>query len=160
MTGSELIRQLGLSALVIAKNTEDLRDEDCFLQPSGKGSHLNWTLGHIVSSRNVMLEFVGGKKVGGEDLERLYSRGTPPPGAGEAIPLAELLKLYQAAHGPIEAFLKQANDAALNKPIEATVEVLGKTVGDALSALIWHEGYHAGQIGTLRRLAGKPGALQ
>ena len=31
------------------------------------------------------------------------------------------------------------------------------TVAGALGFLAWHESYHLGQLGLLRRLAGKPG---
>ena len=34
------------------------------------------------------------------------------------------------------------------------------SVGDALARLCYHEGYHNGQIGILRRLAGKEGAIK
>jgi len=33
------------------------------------------------------------------------------------------------------------------------------SVGDALIRLHYHEGYHNGQIGLLRRIAGKDGAI-
>jgi len=34
------------------------------------------------------------------------------------------------------------------------------TVGDALARLCYHEGYHNGQIGIPRRLAGKEAAIK
>ena len=48
----------------------------------------------------------------------------------------------------------------LAKPLPGGPDpILGDTVGSALSALAWHEGYHSGQIGYLRRVLGKPGVL-
>ena len=36
----------------------------------------------------------------------------------------------------------------------------GETVGSLLMTIAWHQAYHVGQTGLLRRLAGKEGAIR
>lgn len=159
MKEKRLARQFNLAVRTIEMNTKDLSDTETLRPPPGGGNPLNWILGHVVYGRNRMLQMIGAPEVGGGALEELYGRGTAPPPSHRALPLAKLLALYRSTQEPILRFLEQADEAALDRPIETQSEILGSTVGDALCALIWHEGYHAGQIGTLRRFAGKPGAI-
>ncbi len=159
MKETRLSRQVNLAARTIEMNTKDLSDVETMRPPPGGGNPLNWILGHVVYGRNRMLQIIGAPEVGGGVLEPLYGRGTAPPPSHRALPLAKLLALYRSTQEPLQRFLEQADEAAFERPIETPSEILGKTVGDALYALIWHEGYHAGQIGTLRRFAGKPGAI-
>ena len=44
--------------------------------------------------------------------------------------------------------------------IQAVLMRLGFAPGTRVAFLNFHEAYHAGQLGVLRRLAGKPGALE
>jgi uncharacterized damage-inducible protein DinB len=45
----------------------------------------------------------------------------------------------------------------LVKPLGRTLPDGSDTTEGALRFLAWHEAYHFGQLGMLRRLAGKPG---
>ena len=76
------------------------------------------------------------------------------------MPLQQLLDLYLSTRKPILRFLEEADDALFEKPLATPSDVLGDTVGSAVIALAWHEGYHAGQIGTLRRMAGLDGVIR
>jgi hypothetical protein len=51
-------------------------------------------------------------------------------------------------------------ELAANVPEEFNRPPLAGSIGDALSRLNFHESYHAGQIGLLRRIAGKEGAIK
>src|SRR5208337_2223008 len=59
------------------------------------------------------------------------------------------------------AALAAISEETLSLPVPEALRrpPLTGTVGEALARLAFHEGYHNGQIGLLRRLAGKPGAI-
>ena len=54
------------------------------------------------------------------------------------------------------------SDNALTSPVPGPYNrpPLTGSLGDALVRLHYHEGYHNGQIGLLRRIAGKEGAIK
>jgi uncharacterized damage-inducible protein DinB len=58
--------------------------------------------------------------------------------------------------------LQSLSDETLAAPVPEKFKrpPLTGTVGQALATLYYHEGYHNGQIGLLRRLAGKEGAIR
>jgi uncharacterized damage-inducible protein DinB len=67
---------------------------------------------------------------------------------------------FAATQDPLHAGLADLTDAAVAAP--APFGLAGRkdeTVGSLLVGLAFHEAYHAGQVGMLRRLLGKPGAI-
>lgn len=159
MEMATLVNQFGITQFVINKNTEGLTHEDSLLQPSPGGNCLNWVIGHIVKARNDALALVGKDPLyPPERFARYHSR--PLTGAEEALPLDELLESFHSLQGPLTAGLKEmtAEQLAAPAPFSPTGNA-DETVGSLLAGLAFHESYHAGQTGILRRIAGKPGAL-
>ena len=59
------------------------------------------------------------------------------------------------------AALERATPERWNAVAPANMVVReGMTAGEMVAALVFHEAYHAGQTGVLRRLIGKPGAVR
>jgi len=116
---------------------------------------MNWVLGHIVSSRNDILKLIGEPPVWGEEEAAPYVRGSAGRTDPEsARPLAEILDALQRSHATIRARLETMDPAALLAPVDQ------ETVDDRLSFLQFHETYHMGQVGLLRRWLGKDGVIK
>jgi hypothetical protein len=104
-----------------------------------------------------MLEMLGEKPIWSEKKAEPYGRGTSPlTDADAAAGVDEMLAAITASHERIAAALARVSEETLDAPIEP-----GKTstVGTRLVGLQFHEAYHAGQLGILRRLTGKKGAI-
>lgn len=144
-----------VNAYALQVNVKDITHEESLLQPGGGGNCLNWVAGHIVANRNHILELVGEPPIWGEEAYARYKRGSAPiRDASGARPFAGILEDFAKAQGRIRAGLDRMTDAKLAEPA-------GKeTVGEALAFLQFHEAYHVGQAGLLRRLAGKEGAIR
>ena len=143
-----------VNAYALQMNLKDLTHEESLLQPGGGGNCLNWVVGHVVANRNHILSLLGEPPIWGEaDYER-YKRGSAPiHDAATARPFASIVEDFAASQERIRAGLARMTDAKLE---EASGE---ETVGDKLAFLQFHEAYHVGQTGLLRRLAGKEGAI-
>ena len=77
---------------------------------------------------------------------------------------SRIFRFIVQAHGTsqerLRIFLKEVSADDLARPLpDGTDAVLGNTLGEALTAFAWHEGYHLGQLGILRRVAGLDGAI-
>jgi uncharacterized damage-inducible protein DinB len=89
--------------------------------------------------------------------EKWFGRGTSPAGVPADLYPRVLVQAFHAAHqamlGRWEAFT--AEDGA--KPFGRTLPDGSDTIGGGIRFLAWHEAYHLGQLGLLRRIAGRPG---
>jgi uncharacterized damage-inducible protein DinB len=157
MNPEVLLKLYGYTHYVIIQNLNDVSNEEGLQQPAVNGNCINWVLGHIVVQRNRILDLVGEAPVIGEKDATTYERGSESlTDASQAKPLAldQLLSQFNTSQERLTARLNTIHKDALEKPRDDT------TVGDALAVLQFHEAYHAGQLGILRRLLGKEGAIK
>ena len=162
MTGSDLAKMYEFSYLAIKRNLEDLSHADSIVTPANGGNCLNWVLGHVVTARNVMLQLTGGSPVMTGDAVNVYKRGSSPCGSEGFLDLATLRGFLDDSQQQLLPNVAALSDNALASPVPAPYNrppLIG-SLGDALVRLHYHEGYHNGQIGLLRRIAGKEGAIK
>ena len=163
MTGNELASMYEFSYGAIKRNLEGVTNEDSLVQPPGAGNCLNWVLGHIVAARNTALKLAGAAPVAGDDITAHYVRGSDPLQPGEQVPdLGTLCGVLSDSHNQLVPALAVLSAEALSQPVPEQLRrpPLTGSVANALIRLHYHEGYHNGQIGLLRRLAGKEGAIK
>jgi len=139
---------------MIKMQTKGLSHEDSLLQPPFRGNCLNWVLGHIVETRDRILELLGELPIGGEGVRARYGYGSEPVCAdGEGVlRLETLLEALERSQERINAALQRITVEELTKETE---DHRGKTrVAERLFFLYFHETYHTGQTELLRQLAG------
>jgi len=145
----------GINQHALEVNTKDLTHEDSLVQPPRGGNCLNWVAGHIVANRNHILELLDEEPIWGQaDYER-YKRGSAPvKGAKGAKRFEEIMADFAKSQERIRAGLGRLKDEDLAR------KKGDETVGQSLHFLQFHEAYHVGQAGLLRRIAGKEGAIR
>lgn len=153
MDPQSLARTFALNHQVIKRNTEGMTHEDSLRHPEPGGNCLNWVVGHIVAARNSILELLGEDGVWTEEEAAPYARGTKPIAAADARPLASILRDLDRSQERLSSRLQGVSAADLARAAG------DGTVGEKLAFLQFHETYHAGQTGLLRRLSGKTGAI-
>jgi uncharacterized damage-inducible protein DinB len=111
-------------------------------------------LGHIVHNRRYILEMVGEQPVWTEEDGEPYKRGSQPINPQTAKNYPDLLQALDLSQERLMAGLNRLPDEKLGKVSDKD------SLGRKLAFLQFHEAYHAGQLGILRRVAGKPGAIK
>lgn len=154
-----LTTQLAISQRSIKRNLEGLSHEESLHHPQPAGNSANWVLGHILASRSGLLKNLGGQPLLDDDAVQQYRRGSdgnvPNP-----LQVEELIALLDKSQPLLLAGLKRipenalAQKAPFNSPAGPDA-----TFADALAAMVFHESYHVGQLGLLRRAIGKKGAI-
>ena len=138
-------------------NVEGISHEQSMLQPE-RGNCLNWVVGHILASRNSILELLGEMPVMAKSAAERYKRGSQPiTDAADAVAFGDLLADLAKSQALLAAKLESLGDDALDSHPSPDDK---KTLADSLAFLQFHEAYHTGQLGVLRRLAGKDGAIK
>lgn len=141
---------------------EELNDDDWFWSPDSMTTHIAWQVGHLAVSQYGLTLF---RQRGRADVDsilmtgkfrKLFMRGTEPQAdAGRYPQPSEILEVLYRVHGQMRNEIVEFDGAALDEPIDPPHAAFQTRYG-ALLFTGDHEMLHAGQIGLLRRLMGKP----
>lgn len=154
MSVDALRKLFDINHKALGMNVNGLTHEESLIQPPGGGNCLNWVAGHIVATRNFVLGLVGEEPIWGEADAAPYKRGSAPIRDGRvAAPFERIMADFSRSQERIRAGLARLTDADLAR------EQGKETLADSLHFLQFHEAYHVGQAGLLRRIAGKEGAI-
>jgi len=141
-------------------NVDGLTHADSLVRPPSGGSGANWVLGHLIWVYELTLPAVGQAPVLGVDALSRYARGTPGfTDPGEALDFGELVRVWSEAATRMHAGLVALSPTALQRPADHPGAEPGESLRSLLGGVLFHQAYHAGQLGTLRRLAGHAGAI-
>ncbi len=146
---------------VVKQNADDLTQQESLIQPQPAGNCLNWNVGHLLCVYDQILPMLGQPPVFGEHTLQRYGRGTAPlDNAAEALDLAQLMAAWDVAARRMEAGMESLTPEALDHPAPwSPTDNPEETVGSLLSTVLFHQAYHTGQTGLLRRMAGKGGTI-
>jgi uncharacterized damage-inducible protein DinB len=160
LSPDSFLLQLQICHAVVKANIGEVTHEESLKQPAPAGNCVNWVLGHLVATRSEFLRGLGAEPVWGEaDCKRYERHGAPIKSAKEAKPFEEIWKAYELAQQRIRTAVSELTPQQLaakapfspsNNPKE--------TVGSLLAVFAFHDAYHTGQTGVLRRIVGRPPA--
>jgi uncharacterized damage-inducible protein DinB len=153
MDAPTLTQLFNLNQRALKINLEGISDEESRLLPPS-GNSINWVVGHIVSNRQGILELAGETAHWTEADYAAYERGSNRLDPGAARPLAGILADLDRSQEALVRGLERMG------PAEMAVAKGNSTVGAHILFLQFHEAYHVGQTGLLRRLIGKTGAIR
>lgn len=147
---------------VVKMNVDGLTQEESLIHPQPGGNCLNWNVGHLLHVYDQILPMLGQTPVLGVETLKRYGRGTAQLQNGaEALDLARLMTAWDEAAQRMEAGLEGLTPEVLDRPAPwSPRNDPEETVGSLLSIVFFHQAYHTGQTGLLRRIAGKEGALK
>lgn len=149
-TSQTLTDYYQLTHRVIYRQLDGLTHEDSLIQPPYRGNCLNWVLGHVVFSREAVLNYLGEELPWTEEEAGRYKRNSEPlTSAEQALPLERLLGNLEESQKRILAGLERIPEEKLAALVD------DETVGEKIAFSHWHETYHIGQLEQLRQLAGK-----
>ena len=144
-----------LNDWLLERLVEDFTPADWAAQDAC-GHDPRWIVGHLATYRRRVLALIG-PPVEPLDWEASFARGR---GSADLPPDLEMLEVVSAFHAAQAALAGRWEGLAPEALARATGRRLpdgSEDVGGAIRFLAWHETYHLGQLGLLRRLAGKPG---
>lgn len=162
MHAKTIAYQLGLTSYVLEKNVAGVSHEESLINPKPGGSCLNWVVGHLTLSRNRSLRLFGLKPMYDDGEFTAYTGNDDVPLTREsATSFDELKRRFKALQEPLVTGLDRMSDSDMDKPAPFSPTGNPKeTMGTLLASLAFHEAYHAGQTGLLRRVIGREGVVK
>lgn len=130
-------------------------------QPSPSDNHLLWQIGHMATGYSWFASMLDGKPVTlGEMYDKLFGSGSRPTSDASMYPAhAEIRRIHDEQ---CERFIRAASKLSDAEGLKPTVTDSGgfaKNKLDVIYKCAWHEGWHQGQISSLRRALGLPGIM-
>jgi hypothetical protein len=141
---------------------EDVEDAVWFTIPTGCVTHVAWQVGHLAMAQYGLCLFrIRGRQ--SEDAELMssafrkkYFKGTTPMAdPGKNATVEEIRTVFDRVYEQSLAKMAGYQEEDLQEPIDEPYAAFNTKLGGLLFCS-HHEMMHAGQIGLLRRLLGKP----
>ncbi|PWT91606.1 MAG: DinB family protein [Blastocatellia bacterium] len=146
---------------VVHVNLADITHDESLVRPSPAGNCLNWVLGHLSCIYNNVLPLLGESPVPEQEALRRYDRGSAPiTSPADAMKISDLIRVWDESVKRLDAGLAKLTSEKLDQRVpNSPTNNPNETVRSLLSTIAFHQAYHAGQLGVLRRIAGRPGAI-
>ncbi len=140
----------------LERTLDGVSDAEALIVPQSGCNSVNWLVGHILLYRNRIHEVLGLEPAWPERLgsSEPYQRGNSPSCEELIVPLSELRTALEWSERIVLERLAELQPEHLAAAATPT-----RTVGEQLALFGAHDFYHLGQLATVRRLLGKPGAL-
>lgn len=157
-----LRHQARMTHQVVRMNLEGITHEESLRGPEPAGNCLNWVVGHLVAIYGHVLPLLGQEPALDPPEVARYDRGSAPlTDPAEALPLERLLDAWDEASRRFDAGLAGLAPEALDRPAPFSPgNEPDETVRSLLVTVVYHQGYHSGQTGILRRTTGREGAIR
>lgn len=145
----------------VRRNLEGFSHDESLEQPKPAGHSANWVLGHLIEVYERTLSRLGQERILPEGALDYYRQGSAPvEEPAQALDLAELLNAWDEACRRIDTGLRGLTAAELDKKDNYFKrDPEPTTLRKYLDVILFHQAYHSGQLGLLRRLGGKEGAV-
>jgi uncharacterized damage-inducible protein DinB len=155
MDAQALVKIFEMSHMALTRNLDGITPEESLHAPEPGGNSLNWVLGHILWSRSNVFKLLDLPPLWEPEKTARYARGSAPVGPDDPpAPLEEIRAVLERSQEPLMKALRSLSAGQL-----AAVDEKGQSLAQRLAMLGFHEGYHGGQAGLLRRLLGHDGAI-
>ena len=144
---------------VLGMTSEDFEEGDWAASAGPKGGNTaHWILGHVASTRRYLLRKLGGSCAEDEWEQDFGAGAKPGENSGYPAP-GELVQDILASGEKLGARMAAMSDEECRTEWGAAFPDGGTTLGDGAHFLYFHECYHLGQLGLLRRINGRPGFI-
>jgi len=122
-------------------------------QPAPTDNHLAWSIGHMAMTNAWFTGLATGKKAHfPESYESLFGyKSTPKADPKLYPPMSELMKHHREAFEGLIKAIETSADDAMTRPCVEDSGGFAKDMQDVADRAVWHEGWHSGQISSLRR---------
>jgi uncharacterized damage-inducible protein DinB len=140
----------------ITRNLKDFTHEESLIVPAGGANPANFVLGHILNNRSFILELVGEQPLWNDADGEPYESGSKGLDPAKARLFDSLLEDLEQTQERLRRGLEKLPPEQLDAMHAETAK---RPRGAQLHFMAFHEGYHAGQLGLLRRIVGKAGAI-
>ena len=140
---------------------KDYPENKFTFQTSPADNHAMWVLGHLALTDSWIAGVVGAKGTTSPDgWDNLFGSGSKPVDDPRKYPpVAEVKKVFDANRAALLNWFEAAADKDLALQLSEKTGGFMTDPVDGMLKMAWHEGWHMGQVATLRKALGLPSVM-
>ncbi len=142
---------LEANAALFRKALAGVNPEVALVRPNGQTNHMAFLACHVLDARSYLTTYIGGD--GSHEYGELLGRAPDIDGL-EPPPPEGVLRAFDVVTQKLDSRLAELADEDLDAPSPEAFPFGGGTVFGGMTFLAWHEAYHVGQMGLVRRYLG------
>lgn len=152
MTGEFLASMYKTSGNVFKKAVDGIPKDEWFKRPGDESNHLMFIAGHLVTSRALVLKTL--QVEWSAPWLALFSRGAKMVETEKYPDCEEILKAWDEVSEKLALSLSSVTPEFLAQPAPPRAPGYDGKIGGTIGFLAFHETYHVGQVGYLRKWLG------
>src|SRR3954453_19609536 len=141
-----------LNNALVARSLDGMSDEDLWRQLTGSGNPIAWLLGHLTETRAGLLGEMGAPIDYG--WSRTFQRGSAFQDRAGYPTGAAIETAWKATHSGMRDAFENVTGAQLPAPVTRRPVPGVEKLEDLIAFCGFHESYHVGQIGFIRKQLG------
>lgn len=150
---SPSVQSFGIGSYLFEKAIDGLDREDLLTAVGPDCNPMIWILAHLTYTRCLLVNLLGAKlELPWEDR---FGAGRKIEDPDEYPEAGEVVAIWKEVSEQLTTQLKQLSFEDLSKPSPYDFPVPDKSLRGAINFLAYHEAYHIGQLGYLRKWLGK-----
>ena len=143
-----------LAPLVLGDLTDELARRRT---RNGEGPSIAWTVGHILDYRCQLITLFGTPKP--SPFPHAFATSSATDGSDYPT-VVEFLQHWKQTEADLLVALEGASEATVRGPVAGDGPHGGRSVLDAVAFTVFHEAYHLGALGAIRKSLGLPGPAE
>jgi uncharacterized damage-inducible protein DinB len=152
------VRLMTLNASLLEQAVAGLSDDQLWASPGEHSNPIIWILGHVTVSRAALVGAVTGVPLklpwfGG------FRRGAARADRAQSPPISEIQRGMQEVSAKLTQALQAATSESLSRACAFDVPASDGTMRGLIAFVSFHESYHVGQAGYVRKWLGFPGMV-
>ena len=156
---ADLARQFAFNDRTLVMLAEGMEAADWACRPSESGGNTaHWILGHLSVSRRYLARKLGAE-IPEDGWETRFGMNAEAGDTADYPAPDALLEDFDASGKTIARLLTELDAQAAAVEWGSKFPDGGKTIAEGARFLHFHEAYHLGQLGLLRRICGTPGIV-
>ncbi len=161
-TQSKSLKQHALESMTFAhgyvqKLTKDIPDAKALYQSCPMDNHVLWTLGHLATTYGWFAILLDAKANAGipETWNALFGMDSKPsPDASKYPSIAEVRAKFESSFAVVTKLFEATPESQMNDATATDGYGFCSSKVDVALKCAWHDGYHVGQIASLRKPMG------
>ena len=147
-----MVAMFRLHTRLFVNTIEEMTEEQATNQLTEDNNHAAWMAGHLLSTRYMMVNLMGGRE--SEPNPELFEQGKGIIPEADYPDLATIKSNWMAISEKMVAKLESLTEEQLSEESPLPTPIGGKEMRDTIAFFCHHEAYHIGQLGFLRKSLG------
>lgn len=151
-----LAKRFVMNSSLAKSIVQDFELSDWDYRPEAGGNSAHWLIGHLALYRRILRRKLG-EEFAEEGWEAFFTPRNETDHTQDYPPADELLDDFMQSRKPLVEYLNALKDEHADSDWGREFPDGSTTIRGGAYFLHFHESYHIGQLGYIRRLLGKPG---